>query len=183
MRRTMLFLAVGVTAAVAVAVGGAQTPTETPFPSPKVVQYFVSAQTVSGPGASEGAGVLADGFAQGSTVVFRATAGETKTGTLVTEQAAKYFYVKIPGQPNAKLTYKAPAKKGVRVQWTWSGSWTIPADYALGIVAFKVLVTTKSKQIGSFVQMPVATSQLTVTKKPERGRGFTHRSSRSECIS
>lgn len=165
MRRTLLFLAVGVTAAAVTAVGGAQTPTETPFPAPKVVQYFVSAQTVTGPGASEGAGVLADRFAQGSTVVFRATAGETKTGTLVTDQTSKYFYVKIAGQPNVKLTYKAPAKKGVGAPWTWSGSWTIPADYPTGVVAFTVLLRSKSGGYGSFVQMPVSTSQLTVTKK------------------
>jgi hypothetical protein len=165
MRRTMLFLAVGMTAAAVTAVGGAQTPTETPFPSPKVVQYFVSAQTVTGPGATEGAGILADRFAQGSTVVFRATAGETKTGTLVTDQSAKYFYVKILGQPNVKLTYKAPAKKGVGVPWSWSASWTIPADYPTGVVAFQVLLRSKSGGYGSFVQMPVTTSQLTVTKK------------------
>lgn len=165
MRRTILIFSVGITAAVVTAVGGAQTPTETPFPSPKVVQYFVSAQTVTGPGAAEGAGVLADRFTQGSTVVFRATAGQTKTGALLTDQATKYFYVKIPGQPNVKLTYKAPAKKGVGVPWTWSASWTVPADYPTGVVAFQVLLRSKSGGHGSFVQMPVPTSQLTVTKK------------------
>lgn len=165
MRRAMLFLAVGVTAAAVTAVGGAQTPAETPFPSPTVVQYFVGAQTVTGPGAAEGAGVLADRFAQGSTVVFRAAAGETKTGTLVTDQTAKYFYVKIPGQANVKLAYKAPAKKAAGAPWAWTGSWTIPADYPPGVVPFKVLLKSKSGGYGSFVQMPVGSSLLTVTKK------------------
>jgi hypothetical protein len=165
MRRTILILAVAVTAAVVTAVGGAQTPTETPFPSPKVVQYFVAAQTVTGPGATEGAGVLLDFFPQGSTVVFRATAGETKTGKLLTADQSKYFYVKIPGQPNVKLTYQAPSKKAAGAQWTWSGTWTVPADYALGIVPFKVLLKTKAGAYGSFVQMPPTSSQLTVTKK------------------
>ena len=59
-RRTISILTVGVTAAVVTAVGGSQTPVETPFPSPTVVQYFVSAQTVTGPGATQGAGVLND---------------------------------------------------------------------------------------------------------------------------
>jgi len=76
MRRVVLILAVAVTAAAVTAVGGAQTPAETPFPAPKVVQYFVSARTVTGPGAAEGAGVLLNFFSQGSTVVFQATAGE-----------------------------------------------------------------------------------------------------------
>lgn len=164
MRRMILILAVGITAAAVTAVGGAQTPTETPFPSPKVVQYFVAAQTVTGPGATEGAGVLLDFFPQGSTVVFRATAGETKTGKLLTADQSKYFYVKIPGQPNVKLTYQAPSKKAAGAQWTWSGTWTVPADYALGIVPFKVLLKTKAGAYGSFVQMPPTSSQLTVKK-------------------
>lgn len=165
MRRTILILAVAVTAAVVTAVGGAQTPAETPFPAPKVVQYFVAAQTVTATGATEGAGVLLDFFPQGSTVVFRATAGETKTGKLLTADQSKYFYVKIPGQPNVKLTYKAPTKKAAGAPWTWSGTWTVPADYPTGIVAFKALLKTKSGGYGSFVQMPPTSSQLTVTKK------------------
>lgn len=165
MRRTILILAVAVTAAVVTAVGGAQTPAETPFPAPKVVQYFVAAQTVTATGAAEGAGVLVDFFPQGSTVVFRVTAGETKTGKLLTADQSKYFYVKIPGQPNVKLTYKAPTKKAAGAPWTWSGTWTIPADYPIGIVAFKALLKTKSGGYGSFVQMPPTSSQLTVTKK------------------
>ena len=50
MRRAILILAVAVTAVVVTAVGGAQTPTEMPFPSPTVVQYFVSTQTVDARG-------------------------------------------------------------------------------------------------------------------------------------
>jgi len=165
MRRIVLILAVAVTAAALTSVGGAQTPTETPFPAPTVVQYFVSAQTVTGPAATQGAGVLLDFFPQGSTVVFRATAGETKTGKLVTGSQAKYFYIKIPGQPNVKLAYKAPSKKTAGAPWAWSGSWTVPADYPTGIVAFKVLLKSKSGGYGSFIQLPPTTSQLTVTKK------------------
>ena len=165
MRRIILILTVGVTAAAVTAVGGAQTPTEVPFPSKTVVQYFVAAQTVTGPGAAQGAGVLLDFFPQGSTVVFRATAGESKTGKLVTADQSKYFYVKIPGQPNVKLTYSAPTSKKAGVPWAWSGSWTIPADYPTGIVALKVLLKSKSGGYGSFVQMPPLSSQLTVTKK------------------
>ena len=162
MRRTMLFLAVGVTAAAVTAVGGAQTPAETPFPSPTVVQYFVGAQTVTGPGAAEGAGVLADRFAQGSTVVFRAAAGETKTGTLVTDQTAKYFYVKIPGQPNLKLTWGAHGTAPNRVSF-WSAAWAIPADYPLGVVPFRIVFKTEDGQFGIFQQPAIEGQQLTVT--------------------
>jgi hypothetical protein len=157
MRRTILILAVGVTAVVVTAVGGAQTPTEIPFPSPTVVQYFVSTQT------STSAGALSNYFARGSTVEFRAFAGQTKTGKILTGDDTRYFYVKLPGQPNVKLTY-APSKAKVLPAWLWKATWTVPADYPLGIVEFKVLLRTKAGQYGSFVQIPVLTSQLNVTK-------------------
>lgn len=165
MRRTILILSVGITAVVVTAVGGAQTPTEVPFPAPKVVQYFVSAQTISAPEGTQGAGVVSNYFAQGSTVVFRAFAGETKSGRVFTADDAKYFYVKIPGQPNVKLTYTPSTKKGLPEPWPWTASWTIPADYPTGIVEVQVLLKSKSGGYGKFVQVPVATSQLTVTKK------------------
>ena len=94
MRRAFLILAVAGTAVVVTAVGGAQTPTEVPFPSPKVVQYFVSAQTVSSTGE------LTNYFKQGSTVTFRAFATETKTGNLVT-----------PGRPEV-LQRHGPGPEG-----------------------------------------------------------------------
>jgi hypothetical protein len=159
MRRTILVLAVAATAVTVTAVGGAQTPTETPFPAPKVVQYFLSTQTVTSTGA------LSNYFPQGSTVVFRAFAGQSKTGNVLTGDAVKYFYVQIPGQPNIKLTYSAPpAKKGLPAPWPWTATWTVPATFTPGLVQFKVLLRTKAGQYGSFVQIPVATSQLTVTK-------------------
>ena len=157
MRRTILILAIGVTAVVVTAVGGAQTPTEVPFPSPTVVQYFVSTQTTTG------AGVLSNYFARGSTVEFRAFAGQTKTGKILTADDTRYFYVKLPSQPNIKLTY-TPSKAKVLPAWLWRATWTVPADYPLGIVQFKVLLRTKADQYGSFVQIPVLTSQLTITK-------------------
>jgi hypothetical protein len=157
MRRTILILFVGITAVVVTAVGGAQTPTETPFPSPTVVQYFVSTETVTN------SGVLSNFFPRGSTVVFRAFAGQSKTGKVLTGDQTRYFYVKVPGQPNVKLTYKAVTTK-VLPAWNWTATWTIPADYPLGLVGFSVLLRTKANQYGSFVQIPVGTSQLTVTK-------------------
>ena len=158
MRRIILILTVGVTAVVVTAVGGAQTPTETPFPSPTVVQFFVSTETVTN------AGELSNLFPRGSTVVFRAFAGQSKTGKVLTADDTRYFYVTVPGQPNLKLTYK-PVSKKVLPAWNWTATWTIPADYPLGLVQFKVLLRTKGPaQFGSFVQIPVGSSQLTVTK-------------------
>lgn len=159
MRRTFLILAVGVTAVAVTAVGGAQTPTEVPFPAPTVVQYFVSAQTVSSTGE------LTNFFPQGSTVTFRAFAAETKTGNIADGDDLKYFNVLIPGQKNIRLTYKEPAKTKPPAPWRWTATWTIPADYPTGLVQVKANMKSKGNGYGSFVQIPVVSSQLTVTKK------------------
>jgi hypothetical protein len=158
MRRMFLVLAVGITAVGVTAVGGAQTPTEVPFPSPTVVQYFVSASTV------DSKGEFVSWYPRGATVTFRAFAAETKSGKLVTPDDVKYFNVKVPGQPNVKLSYKEPAKSKPPAPWPWTATWTIPADYPTGPVDFQVKLTSKSKGYGSFVQIPVATAQLNVTK-------------------
>ena len=78
----------------------------------------------------------------------------------------KYFYVKIPNQPNVKLKYdpKAPGANG---QYAWTGTWAVPASYPTGLVEFKVLVKSEAKRLGSFVQMPVMPSQLTISNKPQ----------------
>lgn len=164
MRRTILIIATGIAAVTLTAVSGAQTPAERPFPAQKVVQYFVSAQTVTAPSDPQGAGVLTNYFPQGSTVVFRAFAGESRTGTLLTPDATKYFYVSIPGQPNLKLTYTPSQKKGLPAPWPWTATWRVPADYPTGLTQVKVLLKTKADRYGSFVQIPVPSSQLTITK-------------------
>lgn len=164
MRRTFLIIATATAAVTMTAVSGAQTPAERPFPAPKVVQYFVSAQTVTAPNDPQGAGVLTNYFRQGSTVVFRAFAGESKTGALLTPDTTKYFYVSIPGQPNLKLTYTPSQKKGLPAPWPWTVTWKVPADYPTGLVQLKVLLKTKADRYGSFMQLPIATSQLTITK-------------------
>lgn len=159
MRRTFLVLAVAVTAVVVTAVGGAQTPTEVPFPSPTVVQYFVSARTL------DSTGQLANYFQQGSTVTFQAFAAETKTGNIAGANDLKYFNVMIPGQKAVKLAFKAPSAKKPPVPWRWTATWTVPADFPVGTVQVKVNMKSKSNGYGSFVQIPVLTSQLTITKK------------------
>lgn len=159
MRRAMLVLAVAATGIAVSAVGGAQTPTERPFPSSRVVQFFVSTQTVNT------AGELTNFFPRGSAVVFRGFAGASKSGRVLTGDDVKFFYVAIPGQPNLKLQYTSPERtKGLPAPWPWTATWTIPADFPLGVVRFRALLKAKTDGYGSFVQIPVATSQLTVTR-------------------
>lgn len=138
----------------------AQTPPEPPA-WPGTAHVFVSAHTLTGPNATP-AGKQENFFPQGSAVVFQAYAVDLKTSKVVTAKDAKYFYVSIPGQPNLKLTY-GKVGTGAKAPSLWSGTWTIPAAYPLGVVQFKVLVKLNSKRVGSFQQVPVAAAQLTVT--------------------
>ena len=128
-----------------------------PFPATSSGDTFVIAQTVTTDGA------MHDYFKPGDTVVFRAYAVDGKNHKILTE--AKFFYATIPGQPNVKFKYDAKAKTALG-QYAWIGTWTVPSTYPLGLVNFKVLVQAKTKRRGSFVQMPVATSQLTITNTP-----------------
>ena len=152
-RRIIILAALMAMAAVPAA---AQSPGETPFPSAKIVGAFVRVQTVTAPNS----GYLTNFFPQGGIVVFRMFVGDNKTGHSMTGKDLRSAKVLVPGQPDVKMTY-APGNQ----QWPWAGTWTIPANYPLGIVGFQAVVKTKSKVYGSFVQMPVSTSQLTVTAR------------------
>ena len=127
-----------------------------PFPSTTAGGVFIAAQTVTTGGA------MTNYFAPGNTVVFRAYAVVTKTKTLVAAKAVKYFYVKIPGQPNVKLAYK-PTAPGATKSLPWVGTWKIPADLAAGNVPIDVRIKLKSRSTGQFVQMPVTSAMLTVS--------------------
>ncbi|HLY94432.1 MAG TPA: hypothetical protein VKP14_06265, partial [Gaiellaceae bacterium] len=129
------------------------------FPSDKAGPVFVAAQTTDTTGA------MANFFAPGSTVVFRAYAVDVKTKKLVASKQAKFFYVSIPGQPNVKLTYD-PTGTGASKGFPWIGKWTVPATFTPGLVPFKILVKLTSHRTGQFVQMPVSAAQLTISATP-----------------
>ena len=158
MRRRYILVGGALAAAAAMAVVTAPAWTslgqEAPFPSASV-GVFVSVRTVTAPDS----GFLTNYFAQGETVVFRLYAGDNKSKYALTDKLVRSAVIQIPGQANVKLTYDRRNPK-----WPWVGAWTVPADYAPGIVPFKAVVTTTTKQVGTFTQIPVATSQLTVTK-------------------
>ncbi len=159
MRRKLAALAAGIVAVTAVtATALAVTPGETPFPSPTIVSLFVTANTYTGAG---GAGIMTSRFPAGATVVFNVFAADAKTKQVVTADNVRYAYIKIPGQPNVKLTYLAPTQRNGT---NFTGTWTVPANYPLGIVDFTARFQTKDKKYGNFVQLPVETSQLTIVK-------------------
>src|SRR5579872_470337 len=131
-----------------------------PFPATKVGDVFVAAQTVTTDGT------MANWFAPGATVVFRAYAVDPTTKLPVVAKDVRYFYVTIPGQPNVKLKYDATAP-GASAGLPWTGQWVVPATYTPGTVNFKVLIQTRAKNgkqlRGQFVQFPVASAMLTIS--------------------
>jgi hypothetical protein len=131
-----------------------------PFPAVHSGDVFVIAETATTDGA------MSNYFAPGSSIVFRAYAVDGKTHQVLTGKTVRYFYVKIPNQPNVKLKYD-PTGAAAKGRYAWTGTWAVPADYPAGLVDFKVLVQSKTKARGSFVQMPVPSSQLTISKNPQ----------------
>ncbi len=162
------FLTLGVAlvafATVAASAPAADPPIAAPFPAATSSTVFIAAQTVTSTGA------IQNQFAPGTSVIFRAFAVDSKAKKALAAKDVKYFYAAIPNQPPVKLAYnpKAPGASGRMV---WVGTWNVPATYPQGLVDFKVLVKTQNKRIGAFVQMPVSTSQLTITATPQVSPG------------
>lgn len=129
---------------------------DAPFPATTVGPVFISAQTVNTSGA------MSSWFAPGATVVFRAFALDTKAMKLIDAKGMTYFYVTIPNQPNVKLKYD-PTAPGASARYPWTGQWTVPSTYPAGTVGFRILAKSTFKRHGEFVQIPVATSQLTIS--------------------
>jgi hypothetical protein len=161
--RSILTLAAVAVAAVTFT-AAAPAADEIPFPANVVADVFVAAQTVGADGATT------NFFKPGSPVIFRAYAVDGKSSKVLGAKDVKYFYVTIPGQPNVKLKYDAKAT-GASARLAWTGTWNVPAAQPSGIVGFKVLVQTTSKKRGQYVQLPVSSSQLTISTNPPNQLG------------
>jgi hypothetical protein len=163
MRRLLALAAVAFGALVA---GPAALPqTQPPSWPPGRAQVFISGDTVTALSTFGHVpavlGKQENFFPRTAGVKFRMYAVDLKTKKVLTAKDVKFAYVTIPGQPNLKLAY---GKQGntAGAPRLWTGTWSIPADYPLGVVRFRILVKTNSKRVGSFQQTPVAAAQLTV---------------------
>jgi hypothetical protein len=151
-----------------------------PFPAGVVHGVFVSAQTVTTTGQ------VSDYFAPGDTVVFQAYAIDTKAHKVLTKKSSytarefknlskpaqkaaritlRSFFVRIPAAKGLPLTFTAKAK-GVNGLYRWTAQWKVPAYYPLGVVHFQVFAKTWTGRRGSFTQLPVSASQLTISTTP-----------------
>jgi hypothetical protein len=158
-KRILILLAASLAAIGLVQVGSAADP---PFPAAKVGDLFLSVQVVNNTGA------IVTQVKPGDTVIFRAYSLDPKTKKFLTGPEKRYFYLEVPGvTPNPKFEY-TPTGVGATLLYPWTASWTVPANYPLGTVSFRALVRPKqSAKRGSFLQTPVASSQLTVATSPQ----------------
>lgn len=163
MRKILIVVAALAATATYVASAGAA---DSPFPAPTVVDVFIAGETATT------TGVLANQFAPGQTVVFRAYAVRPKTKDLIVPKDVKYFYVAIPGQPSIKLKYDVKAP-GATARMPWTGTWQVPASFTPGLVNLKILIRTVDKLYGSFVQFPVTSAMLTISQTPQQVTGPT----------
>src|SRR5215218_7763554 len=151
--RKLLLVAALVGAAV---IPGSAAAEDAPFPAPQVGQVVIASHTVTT------GGIMSNFFAPGSTVVFRAYAVDGKTRKVIQAKDVKYFYVKLPNASTLKFRFN-PAAAGATAKFPWTAEWTVPATWSLGLVDFKILMKSEAKRYGQFVQLPIATSQLTIT--------------------
>jgi hypothetical protein len=178
-------ITLALTVLVALAFVAAANAADPPFPGNQVNGVFVAAQTVTSTGA------VSDQFAPGDTVVFRAFAIDTKRHALLTKKLTKLakkhgkvtkasakaaktalqsFFVRIPLQDDLALKYtKVPV--GLDPRYRWSVSWKVPALYPTGVVQFQVFAKMWNKQSGTFTQVPISLSQLTITTTPQEPFG------------
>ena len=138
-----------------------------PFPAKKVdVMVYADTTTASrGTVKFDKSCWVRNTFPQNSRVVFRMWAVDVAKGTPVTNTDVKYAYVRIPGQPNLKMSY---GKHGGLADspYFWTIAWAVPADYPLGTVPFRIVVKTNENKFGTFDQAPDPNAQLTITLKP-----------------
>ena len=157
MKKIMILVAA--LAAFAAVTATARAADPLPFPAPQIKQVFIATQTVLPDGT------MSNYFAPGSTVVFRSYAVDPQSRSIVAAKMVKYFYVSIPNQPPLKYKYDAAAP-GASKGLPWTATWTVPADYPQGTVAFKSLLKLTTRRQGQFIQMPVSTAMLTISKTP-----------------
>ena len=150
--RTLTIVAAALVAAAAIA-GPASSADPLPFPSAKAGPVFIASHTTTTDGS------MSTWFLPGDKVVFRAFAIDTKSQKYLLAKDVRYFYVKIPGQPNVKLTYNASPATMANMPWT--GTWTVPSSFT-GQVDFRILIKTTLKHTGEFSQMPVSTAKLNI---------------------
>jgi hypothetical protein len=133
--------------------GATAPPPPTPIPAPVVtVPLFAHIETVtSGPGESKfnvdaNLSCMKTGlFIRGQQIVWRMEVVDTSTGKILTGDDAT-AKLKLPNGEEVTMRYGRHGTPGTDAltAWFWTAAWTIPMDYPIGTLDYKVTVTAKS---------------------------------------
>ncbi len=117
----------------------------------------IQADTVLGGGPC----VLSSNFKPNDKVVFRMRVIDTATGEALTEGGLQKLVVQMPDGTEFTPKYGPHPPKDV-AGYYWTYAWTIPADYPTGSHPYKVVATSLSGEVVTFVPFEAPSSQLTI---------------------
>lgn len=130
------------------------------------VDVAMQVQTIATPTVSSlgytatNPGAFTNVFAPKQAITFRMWAVDTSNGQVLTAADVRSVFITIPNQPNLKLKWGKLGTTATAPSY-WYGTWTVPADYKLGPVAFKALLRTKvGYKLGVFSQDTLAAGSV-----------------------
>lgn len=150
--------------------GAAATPAPTAAPTaapPVATKLFIDVDTVLGPKNLTDEEkplktcVQLSRFAHNEQVVWRVRVMDPVTGQALDDKALTGVNVQLPGEALAMRYGPHPSKNPV--DYFWTVSWTVPAGYPSGTLAFSVAATGADGRTGTWEQMKVPAAMLTIT--------------------
>ena len=100
-------------------------------------------------------------FAHNEQVVWRVRVMDPVTGQALDDKALTGVNVQLPGEALAMRYGPHPSKNPL--DYFWTVSWTVPAGYPSGTLAFSVAATGADGRTGTWEQMKVPAAMLTIT--------------------
>lgn len=106
--------------------------------------------------------VLASRFPHNSEIVWRARVMDSTTGQGLDDKALTKVEVKLGDGQTLPMHFAAHPKDNP-VDYFWSASFEIPADYPTGTLNYEIVATDANGTTANFKPFPVAPSLVTVT--------------------
>lgn len=157
-------------AAVAACSGAGATPAPTAAPTvapPVATNLFLDVDTVLGPKNLTDdekplkTCVQLSRFAHNEQIVWRVRVVDPVTGQWLDDKSLSGVAVQLPGE---KLAMKyGPHPRKNPVDYFWTVSWTVPAGYPSGTLAYSVVATGADGRTGTYDQLKIPAAMLTVT--------------------
>ncbi len=105
--------------------------------------------------------VLSNQFKHGDRVVFRARVIDTATGSALDDKGLKTVEVQLGDGSKLEAVYGGHPPDQV-LGYYWTIAWTVPDDYPVGTLGYKIVATNTAGDTGTFLPFEVPPSQLTI---------------------